>query len=226
MRIVRWLLVVAAVAGVVRAEELELTESGLPVGVVARIDDWSIPAEWFKHEFRSTFYRYPPSDVLRESVFEPFLKRMVLTAKAREMGLDQREPLRSERLEKLAERRAFMEYQLAMAEIQMLNEALLKELGLAEDPEELSEKDVKTFFDDHLKGLPGVPASFDLAPDSARAMVRQQAAQARLEGKLDAMIRSWRETMTIEVNEGVVRSVPMPNLQGDLPPGYQPKTSD
>jgi len=195
------------------------TASELPTQVVVRINGDDIPGEWFLHEFRSTFFRYPQADNVRQAVFEPFLKRMLILAKARELGIDRNPELVAEIDKRISAMRAFMEYQIEMTRIDMLNNALLKDLNLLVSPEEITDEDLEAFFESNIKNRPGAPPSFSMVPAHILDQLRQQAAQSKLEEILTGLVVTWRENMDVTINSNLVESVPMPEMKGPVPPG-------
>lgn len=196
-------------------------EESLPTGVVARINGIDIPADWFTHEFRSTFFRHQQANDVRQLVFSSFLNRMLLAAKAREMKLDQDPEIQREIDRRISGMRAYLEYQLAMTEIGILNSALIQKLGLDTEPSSVTDEEVAAFFEQNIKGKPGAPASVTQIPAGNLDGIRSQVAQSRVEKALVEMIGEWAAGMSILVNSSVVENVKVPEMKGPVPTGIE-----
>lgn len=210
-----------AMTPAVWADEEPALDTPTPVEAVAVINGEAVPREWFLHEFRSTFFRHQPTDDIRSVVFDAFLNRLLLAEKAREMKLDQDPALAAAIEDRISNMRAFMEYQLAMTKITMLNDALVKSLELKFSAEDVTDDELKTYFDEQISPRPGAPPSFDLVPPHVLPSLRQQVAQQKLEKALAAMIEEWKTNWTIEIDQAAVDSVPFPEME-HAPPGFAP----
>jgi len=199
------------------AEDIET----LPENVVARINGTDIPYEWFLHEFRSTFFRHQTSEDVRQAVFQPFMTRMLLAAKAREMSIDQRPEIQEEINRRITGMRAYMEYQLAMTEIGILNSALIQELGINTSADSVTDEEVAAFFDANIKNKPGAPDSVEQIPAANLQNIMKQIAQIRVEQEVMTMMTGWTNDMTIIVNDDAVENVPMPEMKGPAPQGTE-----
>jgi len=202
-------------------EQAAESVDALPENVVARINGTDIPFEWFLHEFRSSFFRYQQSDDVRQAVLQPFMTRMLLAAKAREMNIDQRPEIQEEINRRITGMRAYMEYQLAMTEIGILNSALIQELGINTSPDSVTDKEIADFFDAQIKNKPGAPDSVEQIPAANLQNIIKQIAQTRVEQEVMTMLAGWTNEMTIIVNDRAVENVPMPEMKGQAPQGLE-----
>lgn len=198
------------------------TERPGDTNVVAVINGRAVSADLFQHEFRSTFFQHLSfTGDVRQAVFDPFLKRMLVVEKARELGLADRPEIRTNIARRLADMKAFMDYQLAMAEAGMLTEALVKELGIEVAPDEVSNADLQAFYEREIRPRPGAPSTLAGVPPALLEGMRQQAAQRMVEAKLSELIQAWSTNMTIEIHTNVVMSVPLPDMEGDVPERFR-----
>jgi len=211
----------AAAGETSEVDSVTTTSEALPENVVARINGTDIPAEWFIHEFRSTFFRHQQSDDVRQAVFQPFMTRLLLAAKAREMKIDQRPEIQDEITRRIAGMRAFMEYQLAMTEIGILNSTLIHELGINTSADSVTDEEVASFFEQNIRNLPGAPDSVDKIPPANLQNIVKQIAQNRVEQELLTLMAGWTNDMTVVVNTRVVENVPMPEMKGPAPQGLE-----
>jgi len=199
------------------------TTPALPPEVLMQIDDWRIPTDWFQHEFRSTFFRHAGATNVRDAVFTPFRNRMVLHAKAREDGIDQDEELLSAIEQRIAAKRAFMEYQLEMVRIDMINEVLVRRLGITTTSETVTDEELAAYFETTIKPRPGAPSTMEEVPPHIMESLRAQTAQSLMEYKLEVLMHDWETNMTISVNREAIQSVPMPVMEGQVPAGFRPR---
>lgn len=192
--------------------------SPLPSNVVARINGTDIPTEWFLHEFRSSFFKHMQEDNVRTATLEPFLKRMILTERARQVGIADQPEVQQEIKRRIDGMRAYMEYQLDMAEIGIINQALIEHLGLARSPDEVTPEELKLFFDENIKGQDGAPDSISNLPPQALDSIKKQIIMAATEQQLEALIEEWKSEMTLQINDRAVQSIPFPEMKGNPPP--------
>ncbi|MBP7829814.1 MAG: hypothetical protein KA248_07845 [Kiritimatiellae bacterium] len=189
--------------------------------VVARVGDFDVPYEWFLHEFRSSFFRHTGEPDVREAVFQPFLERMTLYALARQEGLQDQPALRARIRERVDGMRAYMEYQLAMVEVGMVMQEYLEARGVTADSIRVGDEDLQAFFDRHVKGRPGAPDTLEDVPAEIRDRMRQDIAMTRYAESVSAALAEWKTNMPVAVNTDLVRSVPLPEMNG-APPGMTP----
>lgn len=197
----------------------ETEPTPLPSNVVARINGTDIPTEWFMHEFRSSFFKHMDEDNVRTATLEPFLKRFILTEGARELGILDQPEVQQEIKRRIEGMRAYMEYQLAMAEIGIINQALVESLDLSKIPGDITDEEVEQFFGEKIDGQPGAPESIKALPPKAIDSIKQQIARTATEHELNQLILEWKKDMTIEINEEAVQSIPMPEMKGKPPVG-------
>lgn len=223
--IVRLLAAVAVqtVGAVVFAESAasENRNHQLPDTVIMHIGGTDIPYDWFLHEFRSTFFRHAHAEDVRQAVFEPFKKRMLLYTRATHLGIDQQPELMRDIENRISDLRAFMDYQLAMTRIDMINNALIRESGFAVSTNDLSEEELADFFNRRIKNRPGAPPSYEMIPAHLRDSMRHQAAQDKLERKLDEWIAGWQNEIELMINHDAVENVPFPEMKGSPPPDFE-----
>ncbi len=202
---------------------LDVSRTNSPGDYVMEIDGWLIPSEWFLHEFRSTFFQHASSTNIRDAVFGPFRNRMILHAKARAEGVDRDPTLRTAIDEKVKSMRSYMEYQIQMAEIDMVNEELVRRLELKTSPDAITEDQLETFYNAHIRSRPGAPGSLHDVPAHVLESLKVQAAQHIMDERLNELVHAWQTNMVISINEDAVQSVPMPVMKGTPPAGWRPK---
>jgi hypothetical protein len=205
------------VSTVFAVEEAELTTPALSEDTILQINDWSVPSEWFRHEFRSTFFRHVGATDVRDSVFTPFRKRMLLHARATAEGLDRDPELQAKIEQRVTAMRAFMDYQVAMVRIDMVNEALMKKLDINITPKDISNEQIQQYFEDHIRTRPGAPSTLADVPPHIMDSIKSQTAMALMEQKLDELIQTWEGEMKITVNRDAIESAPMPEMKGTPP---------
>lgn len=206
------------------AQEIPLAEEPAPAlasNVVARVGDFDVPYEWFLHEFRSSFFRHAGEPDVREAVFQPFIERMTLYALARREGLQDQPALRARIRERVDGMRAYMEYQLAMVEVGMVVQEYLETRGVTAESIRVGDEDLQAFFDRHVKGRPGAPDTLEDVPAEIRDRMRQDIAMTRYAESVSAALAEWKTNMPVAVNTDLVRSVPLPEMNG-APPGMTP----
>jgi len=155
--------------------------------------------------------------VHRDAVGRRFVD--LLAAKAREMKIDQRPEIQADIDRRISGMKAYMEYQLAMTEIGILNGALIKELGIDSSADSVTDEEVAEFFDKNIRGKPGAPESADQIPAANLQNIKQQIAQSRLEKEMLKLIEGWTNEMTVVVNTNLVENVPLPEVKGPAPQG-------
>lgn len=222
----RLLLLLAAALGLlfpVRAEEPAPTP-GLPDGVIARVGDLDIPYNWFLHEFRSSFFRHAQTGDVRRAVFEPFLERMSLYAVARDAGVDRDPDLQAAVRRRQDGMRAYLEYQLAMAEVGMVIEAYLNQQGLVPDAISVTDEDLAAFLKEEAERFPGAaPESLDDLPEGLRDMLTQRYRAMKQGERIRELLAEKTRDLAVEVRDDLVESVPMPEIKGTPPPGMAPR---
>jgi hypothetical protein len=189
----------------------------LPASVVMRINGQDVPGDLFKHEFRSMFYRYQGATNIRHVVFEPFYKRMLLAAQARELNLDKKAEVQEKINVRINAMKAFMDYQLRMAEIEIINDALITEMNLGTDPSTVTDAEMEDYFQKNIAPQPGAPPTLVEVPPDMIPMLKSRIAQFKLEQELEKYIHRWEQEMTIQVNSNLIDSVPFPKMKGDVP---------
>ena len=219
-----WMVLWCGLASsVLAADETAMPSPALSTNDIMQIDDWHVPSDWFRHEFRSTYFRHAGATNVRDAVFAPFRKRMILHARATMEGLDRDPALQAEIEERVANQRAFMEYQLAMVRIDMVNEAMVNKLGVTVAPGDITDEQVQHFFEENIKTRPGAPSTLDDVPPSIMESIKAQAARTIMEQKLNELIQTREGEMTITVNRDAVERVPMPEMKGTPPAGWNPR---
>lgn len=193
----------------------------LASNVVARVGDFDVPYEWFLHEFRSSFFRHTGEPDIRDAVFQPFLERMILYALARREGLQDNPRLRAQISQRVSDMRAYMEYQLAMIEVGMVVQAYLEARGVTADTIRVGGDELQAFFDRHVRGQPGAPKTLEEVPEEIREQMRQNIAMTKYAESVSAALSEWKTNVPVAVNTDLVRSVPLPDMEG-APPGLLP----
>ncbi len=186
--------------------------------VIAVIDGIDIPYDWFKHEFRSGFFRHAGEEDVRQAVFDDFMERMTLYALAKKKGVDQEPELADAIRSRVDGMRAFMEYQLAMTEVGMVVEAFLETLERKPEDFEATEEDVAALFRDQVSAMPGAPSSLDQVPEPIRKQLEARAAMEKYKAYVGETIRAWSEDLDVTVEDSLIQSVPMPDMKGHVPP--------
>lgn len=195
-------------------------ESGFPSGVVARVNQMEVPYDWFLHEFRSTFYQHPGADDVRQRVMDGLLDRVLLYQAALSSGITNDARARTDIEERLRNLEAFMRYQMDMARLGFTIEAYLEKNPPAGELT-LSEKTVREFYQREIAGQPGAPARFEDVPAPLQAQIREQAADQRRQTLLQTLIEGLKSNTVIEVNQRLMEGVPLPKMEGDVPPPFQ-----
>lgn len=198
----------------------EPTAGELDSNVVARISGFDVPYDWFLHEFRSSFFRYADAGDIRTAAFKPFLERMTLYALARQAGVPDDPAVRQQVREKIDGMRAFMEFQLAMAEAGLITEAFLESRGITPAGISVTDEDLQAFFDAHIRGQPGAPKSLKDVPDELKRRIRQNLAAEQYGRRVSEKIAEWKTDLEIVVNQPLVDSVPLPEME-NAPPEFQ-----
>jgi len=188
--------------------------------VVARIAGFDVPYDWFLHEFRSTFFRCRDHTNVRAAVFAPFLERMTLYELARQAGIPDRPEVRRRIEEKIGGLRAFLEYQVAMAEVELVTDAYVESRGIAPADTVVADEEIQAFFDAHVRGQPGAPENVDDLPAEVAARLRRAVAMEKYGRLLSAKIAAWRTNLSMAVNQPLVDAVPLPEMEG-APPEFR-----
>jgi len=189
----------------------------LPTNIVMRIYGQDVSGDLFKHEFRSMFFRYQGATNIRHVVFEPFYNRMLLAARARELNLDKKAEVQEKINFRVNTMKAFMDYQLRMAEIEIINDALITELNLGADPSAVTDAEMEDYFKNNIATQPGAPPTLAEVPPDMIPMLKSRIAQYKLEQELEKYIHQWEQEMTIQINSNFIDSVPFPKMKGDVP---------
>lgn len=189
--------------------------SKLTPSVAALIDGYPVPYAWFLQEFRSTFYQYGDEATARREAFDRFLDRMLLYRAAQAEGVHDEPEIRSEIETQIGQMRAFMEYQLAMAEARIVVEAYLARRHLG--PEQFHADDEALAA--HIRRVAAVHPEADQPLDSLPPEVQTQIrkwveAEMRREA-IESVIAELRHKMEIESNFEAVDATPYPEIIRD-----------
>jgi len=199
------------------AGEAAATTSALGPDVVATIDGETVPYEWFLHEFRSSFFRYGQADDARREAFRAFLDRMILFEVARQAGVAEEEDLRDAIRRRVEGMRAFMDYQIAMTERQMVIERFLEEKSLSPEAFGVSDEELKAYFEQQFAGKPGTTTTFEDLPPFVAGQLRERVQAEKQQKAVDDLVAEFRREMSIAVNEQLVENVPLPKIVGEPP---------
>lgn len=194
-------------------------------GCVAEVGSVEIPYDWLLHEFRSTFFRYPQDSNVRSQVFSNLLDRMTLFAAAKESGVQDDAALQARINDQIESTRAFMNYQLEMRRIGLIVEAYLKKSGLDVSQFSVTDEELSSYYKAKYVGLPGAPATVEEAPAEIRLQIREEAVAEKQKKAIEEHLSSLRETLPTTVDEEKVQSVPMPKMEGHVPPGMSDPAS-
>ena len=113
-----------------------------------------------------------------------------------------------------------MRYQLDMARLGFTIEAYLEKHPPSGELT-LSEKAVHEFYQREIAGQPGAPARFEDVPDALQAQIREQAADQRRQTLLQTLIEGLKSNAVVEINQPLMNGVPLPRMEGDVPPPFQ-----
>ena len=196
-------------------------EEALPTNLVARVGSVDVPYEWFLHEFRSTFFRFGPQDNIRQIVFSNMVERMTIYAAAVESGITNDVEVMAKVESDLVEMRRFLEFQMAMARMGLITEAYLAKEGVDVSADDLKDEDVNAYYEENVAGMTGAPATFDDVPAEIQAQIRNEMIAAKNDEMVQALLERVRTNIPVRVNLERVDSVPMPKMEGDVPPEFR-----
>jgi hypothetical protein len=220
----RWAVLILGLAtGAPGTEPAGVPVVALPelgTATVARVGGFDVPYDWFLHEFRSSFFRHAAATNLREGAFAPFLERMTLYALARAAGVPDDPAVHRRIQEKIGGMRAFMEYQLALAEVGLVSDAYLESQGITPAGVAVTDEDLDTFFRANIQGQPGAPATRADLPENLQARLRDTVAAEKYGRLVSEKIAAWKTNLAVMVNHPLVDSVPLPEME-NAPPEFR-----
>lgn len=191
-----------------------------PSGIVARVNHLEVPYEWFRHEFRSTFYHHAGADNVRQRVMDGLLDRVLLYQTALSSGITNDPGVQAGIDERLRNLEAFMRYQLDMARLGFTVEAYLEKHPPAGDLD-LSDQEVRAFYQREVAGQPGAPARFEDVPAEIQDQIREQAVNQRRQQVLETLVAGLKSNATMEVNAPLMRATPLPKMEGEVPAPFR-----
>ncbi len=191
------------------------TETELAPSVVARIDGHPVPYEWFLHEFRSTFFQYENEATARREAYDRFLDRMLLYRAAQTEGVDDDPEIRAEVDAQIGMMRAFMEYQLAMAEARIVVEAFLARRQLGPEQFRADDEALAAQIRRVAAVHPEADQPFESLPAEVQTQIRKRVEAEMRREAIEGLIAELRHEMEIESNYPAIDAVPVPEIIRD-----------
>jgi len=179
--------------------------------VVADIAGVEVPYPWFLHEFRSSFFRYGEGPEVRREVFRQFMRRMVLYVEARASEVAEDADLKRAIASRVETKKAFMEYQLAMTEVEMLVEAYLASRGLGRDMFSVTDEEVDAFAQEELARM-GRSGDVSNVPPHVLDQMRDRLAMDRRTQAVNDLADLLLKEKPQQVNDALVDQVPFPEI--------------
>ncbi len=114
--------------------------------------------------------------------------------------------------QRIADQRAFMEYQLQMTEIMLTIQEYFNrhQLDLAQFP--VTDAELAELYQAHYAGRPDVPAKFADVPAEAQAQIRRQLQLQKQSRAIEALATKLRAEIPVEINQPAIDAVSSPSV--------------